>query len=624
MKKQRHFSYNMILLFILTVLLIAVYTYTLQKSYANNTLEAAIERDTECSDAIHRLVSNKFTREDYSQINTIEDMQTERYKELQTELNELRTLNSTRYLYTAKRNDEGKLIYLIDGLDLGAEDFAYPGTYIEDEMIPYIDAALSGETIYSQEIMDTTWGHIFTACYPVWASDGSNDIIGALCIEIDMESSYKFLEASNHRTMSIASAAVVLMILLSIGIYYVFKSQKQKEVEQQKLLEETAIAAEAANKAKSSFLFNMSHDIRTPMNAIIGYAELADKYLDSPDKLEHYLQNIQTCGQKMLSIIDNVLELSRIENGNVTLDESVVETGSILEECLVMMKTEAENKHQTMTISKEILHPYVYLDVSRISEIILNLVSNAIKYTGEGGKIECSIRQTPLKREGFCTWIFSVRDNGIGMSEEFQSHIYEDFAREHSSTASGISGTGLGMGIVKKLVDLMEGSIEIQSKLGVGSTFTVKIPCRIASKEDAQPKRANIHLDSKKVQGKRLLLAEDNDINAEIAIELLKEEGIEVDRAENGVKCMEMLERADAHYYAAILMDIQMPVLDGYRTTEKIRKLDDPDRATIPIIAMTANAFAEDRAKALSVGMNDHVAKPIDMNQLLPTLQKYM
>ena len=392
-KKQRHFSYNMVLLFLMTVLLIVVYTYTLQKSYANNTLEAAIERDTECSDAIHKLVSNKFTREDYSQINTIEDMQTERYKELQTELNELRTLNSTRYLYTAKRNDEGKLIYLIDGLDLGAEDFAYPGTYIEDEMIPYIEAALSGETIYSQEIMDTTWGHIFTACYPVWASDGSNDIIGALCIEIDMESSYKFLEVSNHRTMSIASAAVVLMILLSIGIYYVFKSQKQKEVEQQKLLEETAIAAEAANKAKSSFLFNMSHDIRTPMNAIIGYAELADKHLNSPDKLEHYLQNIQICGQKMLSIIDNVLELSRLENGNVTLEESAVETGSILEECLLMIRTEVDNKHQTMTISKDILYPYVYLDVSRISEIILNLVSNAIKYTGEGGRIECSIRR---------------------------------------------------------------------------------------------------------------------------------------------------------------------------------------------------------------------------------------
>ena len=231
---------------------------------------------------------------------------------------------------------------------------------------------------------------------------------------------------------------------------------------------------------------------------------------------------------------------------------------------------------------------------------------------------------TPLKREGFCTWIFSVRDNGIGMSEEFQSHIFEEFAREHSSTTSGISGTGLGMGIVKKLVDLMGGTIEIQSKLGVGSTFTVKIPCRIACKEDAQPKRANIHLNSKKMAGKRLLLAEDNDINAEIAIELLKEEGIEVDRAENGVKCMEMLERAEAHYYVAILMDIQMPVLDGYRTTEKIRKLSDPDRATIPIIAMTANAFAEDRAKALAVGMNDHVAKPIDMNQLLPTLQKYM
>ncbi|WP_253288446.1 hybrid sensor histidine kinase/response regulator [Blautia sp. MSJ-19] len=583
-----------------------------------------MDRNKTCSDAIHKLVSNKFTRDDFENITKSEDMQTERYRELQQSLNEIRSLNSTRYLYTAKRGDDGRIIYLIDGLDLDADDFAYPGTYVEEEVVPYIEDALKGKTTFSQNILDTTWGHIFTACYPVIASDGSDDIIGALCMEIDMEDTYVVVEKNRVTTVAAAYVAVAILFLLGIVTYFALHRFNEKEVERQELLQRAAEASEAANKAKSAFLFNMSHDIRTPMNAILGYTELADRNLNDSEKIKDYHAKIRICGQKMLAILDNVLELSRIENGKVIIEESAFKAGEVLEDCLLMVQSEIDRKHQTLIVQKEILHPYIYLDTTRVTEIILNLLSNASKYTGEGGQIQCTIRQTENSKEGWVNQELLVTDNGIGMSEEFQQHIYESFARERTSTISGIEGTGLGMGIVKNLVELMDGSIEVTSKLGEGSTFKVCIPCRIACYEDTQPKRADIYTEKRKLPGKRLLLAEDNDLNAEIAMELLSEEKMIVDRVTNGVECVEKIEKEAAGYYSLILMDIQMPVLDGYRATEKIRKLNDPAKAGIPIIAMTANAFAEDKKKALDIGMNDHVAKPIDMNVLIKVLEKYV
>lgn len=624
MKKPRGIALDVILLFLFTILFITVYTYILQKDFSNKTLDAAVERDIECSDAIHRLVSNQFTREDYSEINSRADMDSDRYRHLQQELNKLRSLNSTRYLYTAKRAENGRLIYLVDGLDLGADDFAYPGTYIEDEMIPYIESALSGQTVYSQEIIDTTWGHIFTACYPVTASDGTNEIIGALCIEMDMESSYQVIAASNRTASYMAISSSLIVVMLAVATYVYTDSRHEQDAKQQELLQQAADAADAANKAKSAFLFNMSHDIRTPMNAILGYSELAGHHLDSPEKLNEYLEHIRACGKNMLSIIDNVLELSRIENNSITLNETAAKADSFLTACLVMVQAETDQKHQSLTVSKELPYPYVFLDESRTMEIALNLVSNAIKYTPEEGSIHCSLRQTPGPQDGMCTLELSVTDNGIGMSERYQKHIFESFSRERSSTISGIQGSGLGMGIVKKLVDMMNGTIEIQSKLGQGSSFTVRIPCRIASKEEVTAKQQESSHDKSDLKNKRLLMAEDNDLNAEIAMELLKEEGFVIDRAENGSVCMDMLEKAPDDYYSLILMDIQMPVMNGYDAAKAIRALDDPKKSSIPIIAMTANAFAEDKARAIASGMNDHVAKPIDMKTLIPVLLRYL
>lgn len=622
--KQIHHLSNYIFLFLLAVFLIAVYTFLLQKSYSTSTLEANVDQNITCSDAIHKLVSNTFTRDDFTDINTVDNMSSERYQTLQTTLNQIRSLNSTRYLYTAKRNSEGKLIYLVDGLDLDTSDFAYPGTYIEDEMIPYINSALSGKTIYSQEIIDTTWGHIFTACYPVKATDGSNEIIGALCIEMDMESAYTFLSKSSRNSLQIAIAAAIVALLLLVCVYHILQNQRAKDREQQMLLRKSAAAAEAANKAKSAFLFNMSHDIRTPMNAIIGYAELSRNHLHEPDKLSEYLSNIRTCGQKMLSIIDNILEIARIENNQIVLEESICNIEESFDSCIVMFNTAVQEKHQTITVHKQVANPYVYIDSSHLSEIVLNVISNAIKYTGQNGKIDCCLTQKPHEDANWCYMEISIADNGIGMSEEFQAHIFESFSREHSSTISGIEGTGLGMGIVKNLVDLMHGTIEIQSSPGKGSTFTICIPCRTARKEEAEPRKSSSDRPQKTLAGKMILLAEDNDLNAEIAIELLSEEGLLVDRVSNGVACVEKLEKAAPDFYDLILMDIQMPVMNGYDATRKIRQLEDPFRSSIPIIAMTANAFAEDRQKALFVGMNDHVAKPVDMNVLIPVLEKHI
>ena len=382
--------------------------------------------------------------------------------------------------------------------------------------------------------------------------------------------------------------------------------------------------AESANRAKSTFLFNMSHDIRTPMNAIIGYADLASRHLDDPAKLEKYMENIQVCGQNLLMLLNNVLDLARIENDKTEIEYSVSDVEKDFRNCIAMFQNQADSKGQTLTVTAQLQHPYVYADIPHLTEVCTNLVSNAVKYTGACGTIHCDITQKPGKKEGWCDAVITVADNGIGMSQEFQKHIFEPFERERTSTVSKVEGSGIGMGIVKKLVGLMGGTVEVESKIGVGSTFTVTISCRIASQEETQAKRDATSSDKKSLSGTKILLAEDNDLNAEIAVELLQEEGCTVDRAKDGVECVDMLEKAANGTYQLILMDIQMPVMNGYDAAKKIRRMDDLPKADIPIIAMTANAFSEDKQAALDAGMNDHVSKPINMNILVPTIQKYL
>ena len=436
----------------------------------------------------------------------------------------------------------------------------------------------------------------------------------------------------NFFTVLLISSIAVAVVLLTI-LKLLRKARKAEAAarkaanDTQELNAKLQVAvekAESANRAKSTFLFNMSHDIRTPMNAIIGYADLASRHPDDPAKLKKYMENIQVCGQNLLMLLNNVLDLARIENDKTEIEYTVSDVEKDFRNCIAMFQNQADGKGQTLTVTTHLLHPYVYVDVPHLTEICTNLVSNAVKYTGACGTIHCDITQKPGEKEGWCNAVITVADNGIGMSQEFQKHIFEPFERERTSTVSKVEGSGIGMGIVKKLVGLMGGTVGVESKIGVGSTFTVTIPCRIASKEETQAKRDTTPSNEKSLRGVKILLTEDNDLNAEIATELLQEEGCTVDRAKDGVECVDMLEKAANGTYRLILMDIQMPVMNGYDAAKKIRRMDDSPKADIPIIAMTANAFSEDKQAALDAGMNDHVAKPINMNVLVPTIRKYL
>ena len=436
----------------------------------------------------------------------------------------------------------------------------------------------------------------------------------------------------NFFMVLLVSSIFVAVILLAI-LKLLRKARKAEAAarkaanDTQELNEKLQIAAEnaeSANRAKSTFLFNMSHDIRTPMNAIIGYADLASRHSDDPEKLKKYMENIQVCGQNLLMLLNNVLDLARIENDKTEMEYSVSDVEKDFRNCIAMFRNQADSKGQTLTVTTQLPYPYIYADIPHLTEVCTNLVSNAVKYTGAGGTIRCGVTQKPGEKAGWCDTVITVADNGIGMSQEFQKHIFEPFERERTSTVSKVEGSGIGMGIVKKLVGLMGGTVEVESKIGVGSTFTVTIPCRIASEEETQAKRETNPSDQKCLCGTRILLTEDNDLNAEIATELLQEEGCTVDRAKDGVECVDMLEKAANGTYQIILMDVQMPVMNGYDAAKKIRRMDDPQKANIPIVAMTANAFSEDKQVALDAGMNDHIAKPIDMSVLVPTLRKYL
>ncbi len=393
----------------------------------------------------------------------------------------------------------------------------------------------------------------------------------------------------------------------------------REEQKKQKALADALDAAKKANKAKSDFLFNMSHDIRTPMNAIIGYTDLLKKNVDNPKLRERYIENIQTSNGYLLDLINNVLDTARIESGKATLDEEPGDRYLIIKNLDTAFAGEIEKKHLKYTVHDSTIHRYVYHDETKMAQILFNIVSNAVKYTSEGGSIDIYFGETPSEREGWADFTFVVKDTGIGISKEFLPHIFDSFTREKSVTDSKIVGTGLGMGIVKSLVELMGGTIRVESELGKGTTVSFTIPHRIAE-VSTKIEQTDAVIDSKTFEGKRILLAEDNELNAEIAIEILGEAGFIVEHAEDGIICVDMLGKHDTGYYDLVLMDVQMPNMDGLKATTVIRQIPDQAKAKIPVIAMTANAFEEDRKKCLEAGMDGFIAKPIDVQKLMITL----
>ena len=415
----------------------------------------------------------------------------------------------------------------------------------------------------------------------------------------------------NLAAVSIGFASVFLVVMI------VFLRLLQKARIAEENAKKSQLQAEQANAAKSTFLFNMSHDIRTPMNALLGYNQLMKKEL-TEEKLLHYQEKIEQSGNLLLSIINNVLDMARIESGKMELDENYARVSKIIKEIYDVFEPEAMKKGVHFIQEVDVVHEHILCDTTKVEQILLNLISNAVKYTDADGTVRVKIQEIPCNQEGYARIKTEVTDTGIGMSEDYLPRLFDSFTRERNTTAGKVAGTGLGMTIVKELVDMMGGSIEVESKLGKGSKFTVILNHKIADEKYYTQKLKEITPETKKeiMHGKHILLAEDNELNAEIAITILNEMGIKVDRVEDGIQCVSKTEQMPADTFDLILMDIQMPNMDGYKATEAIRALSDKKKANIPIIAMTANAFEEDKKEALAKGMNGHIAKPIDVKNI--------
>lgn len=390
----------------------------------------------------------------------------------------------------------------------------------------------------------------------------------------------------------------------------------KKERMQEAKLKEAYIVAEEANKAKTDFLNNMSHDIRTPMNVILGYNELMKQYLTDPILVD-YQNKIEQSGKLLLSIINNVLDMARIESGKIVVEERAEQIGLVVEEIESVFESSAQEKNIVFTTSVDVDHTHVLWDGFKVREILMNLVGNAFKYTPDGGHIAIDVKELDCARSGYVRIQTQVKDTGIGMSEDYLPTLFDSFSREYNTTIGKVSGTGLGMAIVKNLVDMMDGEIRVKSKLGEGTCFTLTFEHRIADEDSIEWNQELDVLDEKSIlEGKRVLLVEDNDLNAEIAMAILEQSGLVLDRVEDGLACINRLSEVDADLYDLILMDIQMPNMNGYEATRRIRQFENVKKASIPILAMTANAFEEDKKMAMEAGMNGHISKPIDVNVL--------
>lgn len=607
------------------ILAVSAYTFILQSAYTKTAIDTEIARDTASADAVHKLVDEKIGKEDFEEIKDRSDENTKFYKDISSYLNEIRTLNSTRYIYTATRNAEGKLIYVVDGLDPDAGDVRHPGDYIEDEMIPYIDQALSGKTVYSQDIVDTTWGPIFTACYPVRANlDGTGNVVGAFCIEMDMQSAYGMVEKTKHISIICGIVAGFVLLLICLSAYFAYQKSKTEEQKQKQLLQKAAEEADAANKAKSAFLLNMSHDIRTPMNGIIGFTNIA-LHQNSVSEIHGSLEKVQESSNHLLSLLNDVLDLSRIESGKARFMPVPVDITQLTDNVLAIMNGLLYNRDLKFEVHRERLQtPYVLADATRIREVLINLLSNAVKFTKDGGTITLDISNHPGVDENHILVRYIVQDNGIGMSKEFQKELFKPFSQEDDDSArTQYKGTGLGMTITKQYVEMMGGTIAVESKKGVGTKFIVEIPLELTEQVVQENQEQPLHID---LNGVHVLMAEDNDLNAELATIMLEEAGMIVTRASDGKEAVDLFKNHPRSTYDLILMDIMMPNMDGHEAAKTIRAMatERPDAVTIPIIALSANAFAEDIQASKNSGMNDHISKPLNMEEVTTTIGKYI
>lgn len=475
-------------------------------------------------------------------------------------------------------------------------------------------------------------------CYQMWKKDGNSgkktiiaqggDAIhkGAVQISCKVPNDTWYFEIIPHTGwVTVKQQALVFLVAVSIAVLataicYLMLHRKQREKLYTEEIRKSAEKARKANEAKTRFLFNMSHDIRTPMNAIVGFSGLLEKSIHDEKKSLDYIKKIRVSSDILLTIINQVLEMARIESGKITLNPESVNIREMVEAMNTVFESSLTKKSLEYQCSLNVVHDQILCDKTKMEEIILNVVSNSIKYTNPHGKITVFIDELDSEDEKNANYKVVVEDNGIGMSQDYLPHIFEEFSREHTSTETRVAGTGLGLPIVKSLVDRMGGTIEVESEEGKGTRFIMKFYFPVSLENQVREKeKQNIPDITEKLEGKRILLAEDNELNAEIAETVLEETGIKVKHVEDGIQCIEELKKMPEKYYDVILMDVQMPNMDGYTATQRIRDLDD-SRAEIPIIAMTANAYDEDRRKAQEAGMDGFLAKPLDVDEMMRLL----
>ena len=477
-------------------------------------------------------------------------------------------------------------------------------------------------------------------CYRIWTYDrGSSDKIilaesqdnmsdNILTVECTVPNNTWYFDIIPSRGWIPRSYWIMCIVvsyvfsLLVATVFYLIFSKKHRERQYEAELEKSAEQAKNANEAKTRFLFNMSHDIRTPMNAIVGFSGLLEKNLQNERKAKEYLEKIQSSSNLLLRIINQVLEMARIESGTAVLQLKAEDMDALFHRVHTVFEEDIRKKNLQYHADLDIRHHYVVCDQTKLQEIMLNIISNAIKYTPEGHSIYVEIHEAASENPSKIHYIFSCEDTGIGMSEEYLPHIYEEFSREHSTTENKVPGTGLGLPIIKSMIELMGGSIQVESRQGIGTKFTIDLSFDIALKEEVYGSEDTIESSAiHTIKGKRILLVEDNELNAEIAKTVLEDVGALITRAENGQQALELFKEKPAGTFDVILMDLMMPVMDGYTATRKIRELERSDAKTVPIIAMTANAFKEDAEKCIAVGMNAQLAKPLDIEKMKKTIK---
>lgn len=518
---------------------------------------------------------------------------------------------------------------------LGKEYFSVLAVDLDkDQVFSYRESEENGRIIsdFCREC-DNRWSKIIPSYAKVMVSDTTNGEfekqLGLEALrsqEKDYSMTYEFKSETgiNYHQVRVAYVKKKDGTRMAVVGTRNIDSLIKKERMQEEKLKKAYDAAKSANKAKTEFLNNMSHDIRTPMNVILGYNQLMKSLLTEPKQLD-YQKKIEQSGKLLLSIINNVLDMARIESGNMKVDENFEIVGEVVDEILSTFSSEAEEKEIHLSSSMQVTHKNILCDSTKIRKIYVNLVSNAIKYTPSGGNITITVEELPCEKEGYMKVKSEIKDTGIGMSKEYLPTLFEPFSREHNTTTGKVGGTGLGMAIVKKMVELMGGSIEVESEPGKGTIFTFTLMHKIADKKYYSRKieTAESSDSVEKLRGKHVLLAEDNNLNAEIAVAVLEKTGLVIDRVEDGIQCVSRIEQLPSDTYDLILMDIQMPNMDGYKATQCIRHLNDKKKAEIPIIAMTANAFEEDKKRAIDAGMNGHIAKPVEIDKLISEILKY-